>query len=1084
MKQFYYCSVCAMRLFLLIGFVQISFAQQDSISGLKVLDKLISEKKLDVALLTLNSDIDKFIADKAYYEVTDYAYYTGKIYFELYNAQRAEKAVLDFDKRISALTSNPKALRQLKLEVGSFYEFLGDSKTASEYNLEALEFTKKMPEKNSELFGIIYSNLGTFNSRMGDITTATNYHKKALESFNNYPETQKERLYITNNALGGMMWYASKIDSALVYYKQAEQILGTLEPTPDNKFLRPAILNNNMAGIHSIQGDMSAAIAAMQKTVTYLDTFLKSDISESRRDYGQEFLFQAIDNYGALYKEIGDYNKAKELITYSYHQKRKRLNPNSPEISKGKVLMGQINLALKEYVEAEKYLDEAILEFKDYPSDYHNWLADAYYYKAAVNRDTNTIENTIDCYQKAEQYYKSSLGDNYDELYLDFINSASSFYAQNGYSEKALQMANEAYDYILKNQGAKTLLEYDQVLNLAGVQYDLKNYQASLERSQQALNLLEDQTFSKNTNLGKLRIEVQKPLAIYRKVRSEYQLQPQKDSLFLKSKLIELQNAISIIEEQKSIISDDNAISILLLDNNAIFELSKQISLELYHLTSSKSYLKVVLGLHESMLYNRIRNRLNSKTSITYANIPEHIIEEENRLKKALSSSINKDDALESFFEINNEWETYLKTLKQDYPKYYNLKFASISRSINQQLEAQSLHNKTLVRYTFIDDELYAFIIYDKTIDFIRLDAENVTENINALHGNDPLSPINFKALHELYLKLWKPLESSIKTSKVIIVPDQILFNLNFEMLTKQVVTSNKELTDQCLLSSYVISYNYSLFLVDDKSKTIGYDNNFIGFAPEFNSKMKSDYELAITDSISIDRAYLTLLPQPFSKDLAQSSSKIFNGTSFINENASKQIFTKEANEHKIIHIGTHAESNNISPELSRLIFAKNVNDSMSSEDNSLYTYEIYNQNLSSNLAILTACETGKPTYQAGEGMISLAHAFNYAGSESILTSLWKIDEQSSAKIIENFYGYLKKGLAKDEALQKAKLDYIASAQGRTIAPQYWAGLVLIGDTSPINLETSSNSLVFWLLGIVLLIIATVLVFRKNKKGF
>jgi CHAT domain-containing protein len=69
--------------------------------------------------------------------------------------------------------------------------------------------------------------------------------------------------------------------------------------------------------------------------------------------------------------------------------------------------------------------------------------------------------------------------------------------------------------------------------------------------------------------------------------------------------------------------------------------------------------------------------------------------------------------------------------------------------------------------------------------------------------------------------------------------------------------------------------------------------------------------------------------------------------------------------------------------------------------------------------------------------MISLAHSFNYAGSESILTSLWKIDEQSSAQIIENFYGYIKKGLPKDEALQKAKLDYIATASGRTIAPQY-----------------------------------------------
>ncbi len=250
-----------------------------------------------------------------------------------------------------------------------------------------------------------------------------------------------------------------------------------------------------------------------------------------------------------------------------------------------------------------------------------------------------------------------------------------------------------------------------------------------------------------------------------------------------------------------------------------------------------------------------------------------------------------------------------------------------------------------------------------------------------------------------------------------------------------------------------------------------------MAFAPEFNDKMKNDYKAMITDSLNLDKTYLQLLPQPFSVNLVKEYSKLFSGKSFINEKASKQIFTQEANEHKIIHIGTHAESNNISPELSRLVFAKNT----SNEDNSLYTYEIYNQNLSSNLAVLTACETGKPTYQSGEGMISLAHAFNYAGSESILTSLWKIDEQSSSKIIELFYNNISEGLSKDKALRIAKLDYLKTAEGRTKHPQYWAGLVLIGDASPIELQTSSN-MVFWLLGIITLILIAVFMRKKDKK--
>ncbi len=56
-----------------------------------------------------------------------------------------------------------------------------------------------------------------------------------------------------------------------------------------------------------------------------------------------------------------------------------------------------------------------------------------------------------------------------------------------------------------------------------------------------------------------------------------------------------------------------------------------------------------------------------------------------------------------------------------------------------------------------------------------------------------------------------------------------------------------------------------------------------------------------------------------------------------------------------------------------------------------------YDCDLSSQLTVLTACESGKPGFKDGEGMISLAHAFNCAGSESILTGLWKIDEQTSA---------------------------------------------------------------------------------------
>ena len=66
--------------------------------------------------------------------------------------------------------------------------------------------------------------------------------------------------------------------------------------------------------------------------------------------------------------------------------------------------------------------------------------------------------------------------------------------------------------------------------------------------------------------------------------------------------------------------------------------------------------------------------------------------------------------------------------------------------------------------------------------------------------------------------------------------------------------------------------------------------------------------------------------------------------------------------------------------------------------------------------------------------MISLDHVFNYAGSESILTGLWKIDEQASSQLLKDFYNNLVNGFPKYEALRQAKLSYLQNTNGRMLA--------------------------------------------------
>ena len=1047
---------------------------QNGKSAAETLDKLIAQKEFGKANVVLKNSITKFTTKKDYYQLTDMIFYVGKLELEkTHNNDLATKAVTNFMNAIVAKTDSVKVRRQIEMEAASYYELIGDSQKAYDANIKALHLTKKWSAATGEDFGLIENNLSILADRTGNLASALAHIRKALRYFESYPKTQKQNLYNVYNSMGANMWNIAKIDSALYYFKKSETVLNTLEKTPRNIY-KKALLQNNIAAIYSTQGNLNEALTAMKTTINSLNSFLKSDIPDNKRAAATEFLYSAIENYAGIYKSMGDYQKALELLLYANKEKQRYFDAENPEIFKSKILLGQINFELKDYKKANFYLDNGIKQIEKTSGDNYLWNADAHYSMALVNDALGKTDNATQNFDKSERLYNLALEGSYDEMYLDFIVKASHFYARNNQKDKAINMAKKAYEYVKENQGITTSFEIQQTLNLAELYFELGDYQSALQQSKKTLELLKKslptQTNIKNSTV----IFKYKPLAILYKVKSEYQLQPKKEVSFLKQQFKELNLAIAIIEQQKTLINGDANISILIEDNTQVFEFAKKIALQLYQATKDKIYLEKMIGLNESVLYNKIRARLNSRSAMAYHDVPQNILDQEKNIQAALQKSLQNSDDMKRYFKLENDWNNYLKMLQLKYPKYYKLRFASISKSA-ANLTEKLPKNVTVVRYSYINNQLYAIVIAKENANIFKINQEKVADNIKKLQQDNLLFKNQFAVLNDLYLKLWKPIEKDIKTKNVIIVPDRDLFNLSFEMLTPKLAKSYKELTTNSLLAKYVISYNYSLFLIDKNSKTIDYENNFIAFVPEFNDKMKTDYKIAIHDSLSFDKAYLTLLPQPFTKNLAQNATRIFSGTSFLNEKSTEKIFKNSAKEHKIIHIGTHAESNNISPELSRLVFAKSL-DSTNADDNFLYTYEIYNTNLASNLAILTACETGKPTYQAGEGMISLAHAFNYAGSESILTSLWKIDEQSSAEIIALFYENIKKGWPKDKALQQAKLDYMATAKGRTINPQYWAGLVLIGDTSPILLQ---NSYAFIYLLVALIAVGLLVVFVK-----
>jgi CHAT domain-containing protein len=140
------------------------------------------------------------------------------------------------------------------------------------------------------------------------------------------------------------------------------------------------------------------------------------------------------------------------------------------------------------------------------------------------------------------------------------------------------------------------------------------------------------------------------------------------------------------------------------------------------------------------------------------------------------------------------------------------------------------------------------------------------------------------------------------------------------------------------------------------------------------------------------------------------------------------------------IHLATHGFVNSQYPELSGLLLTQ---DSKSKEDGVLYTGEILGLNLNAELVTLSACETALGKKVEGEGVRGLSTAFLLAGSKNVIASLWKVSDESTSKLMIEFYTQLLSGKDKASALRLAKLSLIKTENYSH--PYYWAPFVQIG---------------------------------------
>jgi len=151
-----------------------------------------------------------------------------------------------------------------------------------------------------------------------------------------------------------------------------------------------------------------------------------------------------------------------------------------------------------------------------------------------------------------------------------------------------------------------------------------------------------------------------------------------------------------------------------------------------------------------------------------------------------------------------------------------------------------------------------------------------------------------------------------------------------------------------------------------------------------------------------------------------------------------------DLSEYRFVHFATHGILNSEHPELSGIVLSM-IDERGQPENGFLRLNEIYNLNLTADLVVLSACQTGLGKEIRGEGLVGLTRGFMYAGAPRVVASFWKVDDAATAELMKIFYrGMLKDNLRPAAALRAAKVEMWK--QKRWNAPFYWAAFELQGE--------------------------------------
>lgn len=482
----------------------------------------------------------------------------------------------------------------------------------------------------------------------------------------------------------------------------------------------------------------------------------------------------------------------------------------------------------------------------------------------------------------------------------------------------------------------------------------------------------------------------------------------------------------------------------------ALYEDAMGVCFDLYQKTQDEKYKVQAFYFTEKSKATSLLDELMGKAATGTMALPDSVKKAEYQLRAELNY-LDKQLQLAKTDEEAAKWNTRLlearrrhtvlrQLIETNYPNFHRLLAKPEIVTIAKIQESLLKPQQVLIEFFKGKSQTYAFVVMEESSAFYRLEnIENLDEQIAQLLEDTKMMDQKgtFRALsYSLYEQLLKPLELPVSTTHLLIVPDGTLAFLPFELLTNESSKSYNPKQLAFLLKQYNIAYAYSATVLWNQSQTKLQAANLLAVAPVFEGQAGRFLRYSEEELRSFKRLHKNEL---------------------LREQANKAQFLNQWSDFQILHIASHATASDEALHQPAIEFW----------DEQLYLTDLYTYNATPQMVVLSACETGIGDLHQGEGVLSLARGFTYAGAASVVTTLWKVNDRSTAIIMAHFYEFLEDGLPKDEALRQAKLTYLGNCTDEMAAPYYWASFVQLGDNRSLQFKVNSNWWIWALAGLL-----------------